>query len=60
MSISRDQLYQAINSCLKPVKENLNEVDTRVRQIIVQLDSIESRVKVLQKQLTSIEKSVEE
>lgn len=47
MSISRNELYKAINSCLKPVKENIAEVDKRVQSIMSQLDQIEVRVRIL-------------
>lgn len=55
-----DELYKAINYCLKPVKKDIDDVDKRVRQIIEQLNSIEGRVKSLGDQLTNIEKAVEE
>ena len=60
MSIRSGDLYKAINACLKPVKDDLGEIDTRVRAIISQLDNIEERVKNLGEQLTHIEKAVEE
>ena len=60
LPISKGELYQAVNSCLKPVKDDLADVDKRVRAIMAQLDKIEERVKNLGGQLTNIEKAVEE
>jgi septal ring factor EnvC (AmiA/AmiB activator) len=56
--MSQAELYKAINSCLKPVKEDIAEVDKRVRAIMTQLDTIEQRVKGLNDQLTNIEEAV--
>jgi len=60
MSVSRSELYKAINSCLKPVKDNIAEVDKRVQSIMSQLDQIEVRVKNISSQLDTIEESVKE
>ena len=60
MSVSRSDLYKAINACLKPVKEDIAEVDTRIRAIITQLDQIEDRVKAISSQLDTVEESVRE
>ena len=60
MSVSRSELYKAINACLKPVKADLVEIDTHVRAIITQLDQIEVRVKAISSQLDTVEESVKE
>ena len=60
MSINRSELYKAINSCLKPVKEDLETIDKRAQAIIIQLDEIEGRIKDIKDQLDTIEDSIEE
>lgn len=60
MSIRKGDLYVAINACLKPVKDDLGEVDKRVKAIMAQLDGIEKRVKDLGTQLTNIEQAIKE
>lgn len=58
LSITEKELYEAINHCLKPVKQDLAIVDKRVKSIVAQLDKIEVRVKNLGDQLTNIEGAV--
>ena len=58
MSIKREDLYKAIRSSLKPLKEDLEDIDKRVRAIMSQLDDIESRIIEIKSQLDIIEKSV--
>ena len=53
-------IYQAVNSCLKPVKDDIDQISTRVQTISSQLDKIESRIKALSDQLTNIEDSVKQ
>jgi predicted nucleic acid-binding Zn-ribbon protein len=60
MSIKAGDLYKAINACLKPVKDDLADVDKRVKAIMAQLNEIEKRVKTLSNQLTNIEDAVKE
>jgi len=60
MSITRSELYKAINACLKPVKDDLAEIDKRVRAIMTQLDQIEGRIRDISSQLDTIEESVKE
>jgi predicted nucleic acid-binding Zn-ribbon protein len=55
---SKGELYKAINFCLKPVKEDLANIDVRAKAISTQLDQIESRVKALSNQLGNIEEAV--
>jgi predicted nucleic acid-binding Zn-ribbon protein len=51
-------LYKAINFCLKPVKEDLANIDIKVKEIGTQLDKIQARIKALSDQLANIEQSV--
>jgi septal ring factor EnvC (AmiA/AmiB activator) len=55
---SKNELYKAINYCLKPVKEDLANIDKRAKEISNQLNQIESRVKALSNQLANIEEAV--
>lgn len=53
-------IYRAVNACLKPVKDDLSKIDDKVKAIIGQLNQIEARVKNLSDQLTNIEESVKQ
>lgn len=55
---SKIELYKAINSCLKPIKEDLTNIDKRAKDISVTLSQIEARVKALSDQLANIEDAV--
>lgn len=53
-------IYQAVNACLKPVKDDLAKLDNKIQEIMSQLDKIETRVKDLNNQLTNIEDAVKQ
>jgi septal ring factor EnvC (AmiA/AmiB activator) len=60
LSIKKGDIYVAVNACLKPVKDDIAQIDQRVKAIMVQLDIIEKRIKELNAQLTSIEDTIKQ
>jgi len=60
MSFKKDDIYIAINKCLKPVKEDIGKIDAHIKAIMEQLNEIEAKVKTLKEQLTNIEDAVKQ